>query len=140
MAKYVPNLMKTINLQIKRIMNFKQIEYKSNHTKVHHYKVTEYQCVCVCGGWLLGNISHSENDESIILLGKAAESSFFLRVCCLVQVKSYFWTRIMKQTKKLSSCLRPLAPLSHWKLAAMHYDVFMGPQSSHRTACERRQP
>lgn len=50
MAKYVPNLMKTINLQIKRIMNFKQIEYKSNHTKVHHYKVTEYQCVCVWGG------------------------------------------------------------------------------------------
>lgn len=49
MAKYVPNLMKTINLQIKRIMNFKQIEYKSNHSKVHHYKVTEYQCVCVGG-------------------------------------------------------------------------------------------
>ena len=35
------------------------------------------------------------------MLGKAAESSFFPRLCCLVQVKNYFGTRIMKQTKKL---------------------------------------
>lgn len=42
-AQYFPNLMKTRNPQIKSTMNYKHIECKLNHTKVHHGKVTEYQ-------------------------------------------------------------------------------------------------